>query len=68
MPPAARRLGPYGFTTHGLENWQRHTLVDGPQDLTIESLPAVPARGVMGRLLPPVMGSLLAPRGKEIAL
>ena len=56
---AGRRLRRYGFSTHGLENWQRHTLVDGPEELSIESLPAVHAYGLMGRLLPPVMGSLL---------
>jgi L-ascorbate metabolism protein UlaG (beta-lactamase superfamily) len=60
--PAARRLQRYGFHTHGLENWQRHTLVEGPEELAIESLPAVHARGLMGRLLPPVMGSLLVHR------
>jgi L-ascorbate metabolism protein UlaG (beta-lactamase superfamily) len=52
----------YGFTTHGLENWQRHLLKDGTEELSVESLPAVHARGVMGRLLPPVMGSLLEHR------
>jgi L-ascorbate metabolism protein UlaG (beta-lactamase superfamily) len=61
-PPAADRLQRYGFRTQGLENWQRHTLVDGAEELSIESLPAVHARGVMGRLLPPVMGSLLEHR------
>jgi L-ascorbate metabolism protein UlaG (beta-lactamase superfamily) len=57
--PAADRLLRYGFRTHGLETWQRHTLVDGAHELSIESLPAVHAHGLMGRLLPPVMGSLL---------
>lgn len=59
---AADRLRHFGFGTHGLRNWQQHTLVDGPEELSIESLPAVHARGLMGRLLPPVMGSLLEHR------
>jgi L-ascorbate metabolism protein UlaG (beta-lactamase superfamily) len=62
--PAADRLQRYGFSTQGLENWQQHTLVDGPEELSIESLPAVHAHGLMGRLLPPVMGSLLEHRIK----
>jgi len=60
--PAADRLARYGFTTRGLEHWQRHTLRQGAEELSVESLPAVHARGVMGRLLPPVMGSLLEHR------
>jgi L-ascorbate metabolism protein UlaG (beta-lactamase superfamily) len=60
--PAADRLRHFGFDTHGLQNWQRHTLVDGPEELSVESLPAIHARGLMGRLLPPVMGSLLEHR------
>ncbi len=61
-PPAAQRLRRYGFRTQGLENWERHTLVDGPEELSVESLPAIHARGLMGRLLPPVMGTLLEHR------
>jgi L-ascorbate metabolism protein UlaG (beta-lactamase superfamily) len=60
--PAGKRLQRYGFTTLGLENWQRHTLKDGTEELSIESLPAIHARGLMGQLLPPVMGSLLEHR------
>jgi L-ascorbate metabolism protein UlaG (beta-lactamase superfamily) len=60
--PAGQRLSRYGFRTHGLENWQRHSLREADEELSIESLPAVHARGVMGRLLPPVMGSLLEHR------
>jgi len=66
--PAADRLAKYGFTTHGLENWQRHTLQQGSEELSIESLPAVHAWGVMGRLLPPVMGSLLEHRDQGTVL
>jgi len=60
--PAADRLRHFGFDTHGLQNWQRHTLVDGPEALSVVSLAAIHARGLMGRLLPPVMGSLLEHR------
>jgi L-ascorbate metabolism protein UlaG (beta-lactamase superfamily) len=61
-PQASSRLGRRGFTTHGLRNWQRHRLIEANEELAIEALPAVHARGVMGRLLPPVMGSLLEHR------
>jgi L-ascorbate metabolism protein UlaG (beta-lactamase superfamily) len=61
-PHAASRLTRHGFTTHGLGTWERHTLKDGDEELSIESLPGVHAYGVMGRLLPPVMGSLLEHR------
>ena len=56
---AARRLRQQGFTTIGLQDWQRHHLTHGEESLEIEALPAVHARGLMGALLPPVMGSLL---------
>jgi L-ascorbate metabolism protein UlaG (beta-lactamase superfamily) len=58
-PAAARRLRRWGFDTRGLETWGSETLRQDGETLTIESLPAVHARGVMGMLLPPVMGSLL---------
>ena len=45
-----------------MEVWQRAELVHGDQSLTIESLPAVHAWGLVGRLLSPVMGSLLVHR------
>jgi L-ascorbate metabolism protein UlaG (beta-lactamase superfamily) len=56
---AATRLRRYGFTSHGLQPWSTHQLVVGNQSLTVESLPAVHAYGVLGKALPPVMGSLL---------
>ena len=59
---AARRLPRHGFTTHGLETWQHHLLTSGTEQLRIESLPGVHARGAMGKLLPPVMGSLVEHR------
>ncbi len=60
---AQRHLSKWGFTAHGLTNWEGYELhrEDG-ESLTVESLPAIHARGVMGRLLPPVMGSLLVHR------
>ena len=56
---AAPRLRRWGFDAVALETWEHHTLVRGDETLTVESLPAVHAYGLMGRLLPPVMGSLL---------
>ncbi|WP_408896827.1 MBL fold metallo-hydrolase [Nocardioides sp. R1-1] len=61
-PDAARRLTRWGFSAEGLRTWERFELRAGDEQLTVESLPAVHARGVMGRLLPPVMGSLLEHR------
>jgi len=55
----ARRLDRWGFTTHVLENWQTHRMVRGDETLTVVSVPAAHAFGVLGRLLPPVMGSVL---------
>ena len=64
---AADRLGRYGFDTHGLSTWGVHRLTRDHEDLTIESLPGIHARGVLGKLLPPVMGSLLTHRvGGEV--
>jgi L-ascorbate metabolism protein UlaG (beta-lactamase superfamily) len=56
---AARRLEKWGFPTAALATWEVHEMTRGRERLTIESLPAVHARGVMGALLPPVMGSWL---------
>jgi L-ascorbate metabolism protein UlaG (beta-lactamase superfamily) len=61
-PAAARRLGTWGFEARGLETWQSETLTRGSETLTVTSLPAIHARGVMGALLPPVMGSMLEHR------
>ncbi len=55
----ARRLDRWGFPTHALENWQTHRMVRGDETLTVVSVPAAHAFGVLGRLLPPVMGSVL---------
>jgi L-ascorbate metabolism protein UlaG (beta-lactamase superfamily) len=61
-PAAARRLNRWGFQTRGLETWATETLERGDETLTVESLPAIHARGLMGALLPPVMGTLLEHR------
>jgi L-ascorbate metabolism protein UlaG (beta-lactamase superfamily) len=61
-PPAARRLRRWGFETMGLDPWEIVELTKGDEALTVQALPAVHARGVMGALLPPVMGSLLEHR------
>ena len=63
-PQAADRLRRKGFATRGLDPWERVEVpaTDGAASLTVEALPAVHARGVMGRLLPPVMGSLMTYR------
>jgi L-ascorbate metabolism protein UlaG (beta-lactamase superfamily) len=65
--PAARRLDSWGFETRGLQTWETETLERDGETLTVESLPAIHARGLMGVLLPPVMGSLLEHRvGGEV--
>jgi L-ascorbate metabolism protein UlaG (beta-lactamase superfamily) len=58
---AARWLqGLHGFRRSvGLENWETHTLVKEQSVLRVTSLPGMHAPGLLGRLLPPVMGSLL---------
>jgi L-ascorbate metabolism protein UlaG (beta-lactamase superfamily) len=61
-PPAARRLGRYGFDTHGLRTWERVELERDGEHLVVEALPGVHGYGLMGRLLPPVMGALLEHR------
>lgn len=59
---AARRLSTWGFTAEGLEPWHERLFTKGNETLRIEALPAIHARGVMGRVLPPVIGSLLEHR------
>jgi L-ascorbate metabolism protein UlaG (beta-lactamase superfamily) len=60
--PAADRLKRYGFATRGLPVWQVYEQTRGNETLTVEALPGIHARGVLGALLPPVMGSLLVHR------
>ena len=59
---AASRLRRYRFSSHGLQPWSRYELTTGDESLTVESLPAMHAYGALGKLLPPVMGSLLVHR------
>lgn len=61
-PAAARRLGDWGFDARPLAPWEATTLARGAETLRVEALPGVHARGLMGALLPPVMGSLLEHR------
>ena len=61
-PAAARRLSSWGFDARGLETWDTATLTREEETLTVEALPGIHARGLMGALLPPVMGSLLEHR------
>jgi L-ascorbate metabolism protein UlaG (beta-lactamase superfamily) len=61
-PAAADRLDSWGFETRGLDTWQTETLQKDDETLTVEALPGIHARGLMGALLPPVMGSLLEHR------
>lgn len=56
---AARHLDKAGFATQPLRTWQDVTLRREGHSLTVTAVPAVHARGVLGRLLPPVMGSVL---------
>lgn len=58
-PSAARRLETWGFETEALQTWSTTTLTRGAATLCVTSLPGVHARGVMGALLPPVMGTML---------
>jgi len=39
--------------------WERHSLRKGPEELSVTALPAVHARGLLGKMLPPVMGSMV---------
>lgn len=56
---AERRLRNWGFIAHGLHTWERYEARIGVEQLHVESMPAIHARGLLRRALPPVMGSLL---------
>lgn len=60
-PHASRRLqGLHGFRrATGLRTWESHTLARSGSQVRVTSLPGRHAFGVLSRLLPPVMGSLL---------
>ena len=61
-PHAARTLMRWGFDADGLAVWESRTLVHDTETLTVTALPAVHARGLLGKLLPPVMGTFLEHR------
>ena len=57
---ASLRLQRRGFArANGLRTWTSHVLSRGEANLRITSLPGRHATGIVRRLLPPVMGSLL---------
>jgi L-ascorbate metabolism protein UlaG (beta-lactamase superfamily) len=60
-PHASRRLqGWHGFRRSiGLETWESQTLVEAQSTMRVTSLPGMHAPGIVGRVLPPVMGSLI---------
>jgi L-ascorbate metabolism protein UlaG (beta-lactamase superfamily) len=59
-PHASKRLQLRGFArATGLRTWGSHELVKGSTRLRITSMPGRHAPGLLRRVLPPVMGSLL---------
>ena len=59
-PHAADKLEGRGFSaTVALEPWTTHELVSGDHRLRMTATPGTHAPGVIGRLLPPVMGSVV---------
>jgi L-ascorbate metabolism protein UlaG (beta-lactamase superfamily) len=56
---AAPKLARQGFSAQGLDTWQDTVLRRDAEQLRVVALPGIHARGLMGRLLPPVMGSML---------
>lgn len=58
-PHAVRRLTGWGFDAEALSPWQQHTLVKAGEELRVTAVPAIHARGLLGRMLPPVMGSIV---------
>jgi L-ascorbate metabolism protein UlaG (beta-lactamase superfamily) len=66
-PHASQRLTRHGFgRAQGLREWQPHELAKQGRTVRITAMPGRHAFGLPGRLLPPVMGSMvefLAPGG-----
>ena len=58
-PHAVRRLDRWGFDARDLRTWETHRLSKGDEELAVTAVPAVHARGLLGRMLPPVMGSMV---------
>jgi len=69
-PHAARRLqGVHGFRRAvGLTNWEWHDLTRDGSVMRVTSMPGRHAPGPLGRVLPPVMGSLLELDGRLVYL
>ncbi|MCW2822348.1 MAG: metal-dependent hydrolase [Marmoricola sp.] len=65
-PEAAETLADWGFNADGLSPWDSRTIAHGTETLTLTALPAVHARGLLARLLPPVMGTLLEHRQDDV--
>jgi L-ascorbate metabolism protein UlaG (beta-lactamase superfamily) len=63
---AARRLRRWGFQATGLAPWAGRSLERDGATLRVTAVPAVHARGVMGRLLPPVIGTVLELAGDAV--
>jgi L-ascorbate metabolism protein UlaG (beta-lactamase superfamily) len=55
-PEAQGPLTRWGFDARGLDTWEQGTMQRGNETLVITSTPGVHARGLLGKLLPPVMG------------
>ena len=57
---AATSLSAKGFrSTHGLDTWQAVAVAKGDSRLRVTSMPGRHGPGVLAKLLPPVMGSVL---------
>ncbi len=69
-PHAARRLRRWGFRESvPLGSWESHELQQAGERVRITSVPGIHGPGVVGRLLPPVMGSVIElVRGDTTAL
>lgn len=69
-PHAAKALGRRGFTaTYPIKRWQSQTILKGDVRLRISAMPGTHGPGIVGWLLPPVMGSMLdfeTPSGKRL--
>jgi L-ascorbate metabolism protein UlaG (beta-lactamase superfamily) len=59
-PQAERRLRKWGFgAANGLTTWESHEATRGTQRLRITAVPGRHGPGLVGSLLPPVMGSII---------
>jgi L-ascorbate metabolism protein UlaG (beta-lactamase superfamily) len=59
-PHASRRLHRHGFAhARGLQRWQTHELTRHGRTVRVTAMPGRHAFGLPGRLLPPVMGTIV---------